>query len=70
MPFCDTVCCKLGYRWEYLPKNVTLRFATVGAVWRPKKGCELSSKYEINIENNEASSEAILAGCLNICLSD
>jgi len=21
---------------------VTLRFATVGAVWRPKKGCELS----------------------------
>jgi len=53
-----------------LPKNVTLRFATVGAVWRPKKGCELSSKYEINIENNEASSEAILAGCLNICLSD
>jgi len=49
---------------------VTLRFATVGAVWRTKKGCELSLKYDINFENNEASSEVILAGCLNICLSD
>jgi len=33
---------------------MTLRFATAGAVWRSNKGCELSLKYEINIENNFA----------------
>ena len=31
---------------------MTLRLATVGAVWRPKIVCELSLKYEINVENN------------------
>jgi len=34
---------------------VTPRFATVGAVWRPKKGCELSLKYDINNEKNFAA---------------
>jgi len=34
--------------------NVTLRFATVGVVWWPKKRCKLSLKYEIKNENNFA----------------
>jgi len=37
-----------------------LRFATVGAVWRPKIGCELSLKYEINIENNFAMAATLV----------
>ena len=34
--------------------NATLRFATAGAVWWPKKSCKLSSNYEINNENKFA----------------
>jgi len=42
-----------GIGWVFA-LNVALRFATVGAVWWPKKRCELSLKYEINNENNFA----------------
>jgi len=34
--------------------NVAFLFTTAGAVWRPKKSCKLSLKYEINNENNIA----------------
>jgi len=39
---------------------MTLRFSTVGAVWRPKKGSEISLKYEINIENNFAMAATLV----------
>jgi len=34
--------------------NVAFLVSIVGAVWWPKKSCKLSSKYEINNENNFA----------------